>query len=129
MSPNASLPTRQIGSHLVPALGYGTMGLAGAYGTMHSDEQRLAVSTLSVWSLRVLTVFQLLDELHARGVTFWDSAWRYGDSEVLLGKWFVVTRQNVFPRADGLLGLRARASVTTSSSRPSLASRRTHSVR
>jgi aryl-alcohol dehydrogenase-like predicted oxidoreductase len=41
---------------------------------------------------------QLLDQVYARGCTFWDTADPYGDSEVLLGKWFKRTgkRNDIF---------------------------------
>ena len=67
------LPTRKIGSSNVTAIGYGAMGIAGAYGAVAPDEERL----------------QLLDEIYDRGCTFWDTADIYFDSEDLIGKWYV----------------------------------------
>ncbi|RDW82782.1 aldo-keto reductase-2 [Coleophoma cylindrospora] len=82
MSPQ--LPTRQLGKDgpYVCAMGFGTMGLSVFYGVIPSDSERLA----------------FLDQVFARGETFWDSADIYGDSEDLLGKWFKQTgkRDEVF---------------------------------
>ncbi|KAK7744104.1 hypothetical protein SLS53_003625 [Cytospora paraplurivora] len=63
MAPPASLPTKPLGKtgRQVPALGFGMMGL-----------KRLA----------------LLDRAWELGYTNWDTANSYGDSEVLIGKWF-----------------------------------------
>ncbi|KAJ8472509.1 hypothetical protein ONZ45_g16626 [Pleurotus djamor] len=66
------LPTRKIGTHNVSAVGFGTMGLSAYYGSVASDEERLAV----------------FDAAYERGCTFWDTADVYGDSEDLIGKWF-----------------------------------------
>lgn len=35
--------------------------------------------------------FEVLDRAHQLGCVYWDSAQMYGDSEELLGKWFVRT--------------------------------------
>ncbi|RDW76110.1 aldo reductase-2 [Coleophoma crateriformis] len=82
MSPQ--LPTRQLGKDgpYVCAMGFGMMGLSVFYGSIPSDSERLA----------------FLDQVFARGETFWDSADVYGDSEDLLGKWFKQTgkRDEVF---------------------------------
>ena len=51
------------------------MGIAGAYGAVAPDEERL----------------QLLDEIYDRGCTFWDTADIYFDSEDLIGKWYVLS--------------------------------------
>ncbi|KII86843.1 hypothetical protein PLICRDRAFT_43512 [Plicaturopsis crispa FD-325 SS-3] len=77
-----SLPTRKIGTHDVTAIGYGAMGIAGTYGAVDSDEQRL----------------EFLDALYAKGCTFWDTADIYRDSEDLIGKWFKRTgkRADIF---------------------------------
>jgi aryl-alcohol dehydrogenase-like predicted oxidoreductase len=53
-------------------LGLGLAGLSGVYGNSISDSERLA----------------FLDHAYNTGLTFWDSADVYGDSEGLLGKWF-----------------------------------------
>ncbi|KII86674.1 hypothetical protein PLICRDRAFT_43317 [Plicaturopsis crispa FD-325 SS-3] len=67
-----ALPTRKIGNDDVSAIGYGAMGIAAFYGKVASDEERL----------------KFLDEVYARGCTFWDTADIYKDSEELIGKWF-----------------------------------------
>ncbi|KAH8093954.1 Aldo/keto reductase [Cristinia sonorae] len=69
---SSQLPTRKIGTDQVTAIGWGAMGLSAFYGTPLPDEER----------------FKLLDAVHARGCTFWDSADIYGDSEELIGAWF-----------------------------------------
>ncbi|KAJ7030340.1 NADP-dependent oxidoreductase domain-containing protein [Mycena alexandri] len=63
-------------------IGFGAMGLSVAYGQTESDEDR----------------FKVLDAAYAAGCTFWDTANIYGDSEVLLGKWFKRTgkRADIF---------------------------------
>ncbi|KZT71534.1 Aldo/keto reductase [Daedalea quercina L-15889] len=73
-----SLPQRIIGKHVVSAIGYGCMGLSVAYARPLPDEQRL----------------RILDEVYKSGVTHWDTADAYSDSEELLGKWF--KRSEVF---------------------------------
>ncbi|OAA60295.1 aldo-keto reductase (AKR13) [Niveomyces insectorum RCEF 264] len=67
---------------LVPALGFGMMGLSYAYGEPPSDEER----------------FKILDRALALGNIFWDTADLYGDSEILLKKWFQRTgkRDQIF---------------------------------
>ncbi|PQE06733.1 short chain dehydrogenase reductase protein [Rutstroemia sp. NJR-2017a BBW] len=80
----AKLPTRALGRNgpQLPALGLGLMGLSTFYGTPGSDEER----------------FEFLDRAYELGCTHWDSAQMYGDSEVLLGKWFKRTgkRSEIF---------------------------------
>jgi aryl-alcohol dehydrogenase-like predicted oxidoreductase len=58
------------------------MGLSTFYGTPGTDEER----------------FEFLDRAYELGCTHWDSANMYGDSEVLLGKWFKRTgkRSEIF---------------------------------
>ncbi|KAJ7759555.1 NADP-dependent oxidoreductase domain-containing protein [Mycena metata] len=76
-------PTRQIGNFTFPAIGFGVMNLSAFYGEVNlSEEERLKV----------------LDAAYAAGCTFWDTANVYGDSEVLLGKWFKRTgkRADIF---------------------------------
>ncbi|KIW34449.1 uncharacterized protein PV07_01227 [Cladophialophora immunda] len=70
----AQIPLRTLGRDgpKVPALGFGLMGLSGTYGKTGNDEER----------------FQILDRALELGETFWDTSDFYGDSEVLLGKWF-----------------------------------------
>ncbi|KAI0816713.1 aldo/keto reductase [Xylaria sp. FL0064] len=80
-----STPLRQLGKNgpMVPALGFGLMGLShNIYGELASDEERFAI----------------LDRAHELGLRFWDSADLYGDSEELLGKWFRRTgkRNDIF---------------------------------
>ncbi|KAI1880117.1 hypothetical protein JX265_001738 [Neoarthrinium moseri] len=74
MAPPASLTTKPLGKtgRHVPALGFGMMGLSTAYGPFGNDEERL----------------RLLDRAWELGYTNWDTANSYGDSEVLIGKWF-----------------------------------------
>jgi aryl-alcohol dehydrogenase-like predicted oxidoreductase len=78
------LPTRKLGKNgpLVPAMGFGLMGLSAFYGQPESDEDR----------------FKVLDRAYELGETFWDSADIYQDSEDLVGKWFARTgkRNEIF---------------------------------
>lgn len=59
MSAN-SVPVRKLGKDgpSVPALGFGLMGMSGAYGTPPPDEER----------------FKLLDRAVELGETFWDTS-------------------------------------------------------
>ncbi|KAI0266190.1 Aldo/keto reductase [Gloeopeniophorella convolvens] len=69
----SQIPTRKIGNTDVPAIGYGAMGIATAYGTRgQPDDERL----------------QILDAVYESGATHWDTADVYADSEVIIGKWF-----------------------------------------
>ncbi|KAI6092925.1 Aldo/keto reductase-like protein [Hypoxylon rubiginosum] len=74
MSPPQKLPTGQLGKNgpTVPQLGFGLMGLSVGHGSVASDEDR----------------FKVLDRAWELGEVFWDSAFAYGDSEDLVGKWF-----------------------------------------
>ncbi|KAF3763026.1 Aldo/keto reductase [Cryphonectria parasitica EP155] len=74
MSSPQKLSTRQLGKDgpQVPRLGFGTMGLSVGYGPVPSEQEQLKV----------------LDRAWELGATFWDTAHNYGDSEVLIGKWF-----------------------------------------
>ena len=58
--PAQSVPLRKLGKNgpSIPALGFGLMGLSVAYGTVPSDDERLAI----------------LDRAFDLGATFWDSA-------------------------------------------------------
>lgn len=58
--PGKPVPLRKLGKNgpSVPAMGFGLMTLAGAYGTPPSDEER----------------FQILDRAVELGETFWDTA-------------------------------------------------------
>ncbi|KAJ7281059.1 NADP-dependent oxidoreductase domain-containing protein [Mycena rebaudengoi] len=67
-----TFPTRKIGGVSVSAIGFGAMGIAGAYGAVGDDEER----------------FKVLDAAYNAGCTFWDTADVYRDSEDLIGKWF-----------------------------------------
>lgn len=76
MSP---LPSKQLGhgGPTVPAMGLGLMGMSAYYVDTEntSDEAR----------------FEVLDAAYKAGLTLWDSADVYGDSEDLVGKWFART--------------------------------------
>ncbi|KAJ7255669.1 NADP-dependent oxidoreductase domain-containing protein [Mycena rebaudengoi] len=67
-----TFPTRKMGGVSVSAIGFGAMGIGGAYGAVGDDEER----------------FKVLDAAYSAGCTFWDTADRYADSEELIGKWF-----------------------------------------
>ncbi|KAG6902935.1 hypothetical protein C0995_009327 [Termitomyces sp. Mi166 len=77
------IPTRQLGKDgpMVSAIGLGAMGMGAFYGK--SDE---------------MECFKTLTYAANRGVTFWDTADMYGDSEKVLGKWFAQTgrRSEIF---------------------------------
>ncbi|KIK44201.1 hypothetical protein CY34DRAFT_80336 [Suillus luteus UH-Slu-Lm8-n1] len=66
-------PTRKIGTDDVSAIGFGAMGIGAYYGQTGPDEER----------------FKVLDKAYELGCTFWDTANIYGDSEELLGKWYL----------------------------------------
>ncbi|KIK64241.1 hypothetical protein GYMLUDRAFT_83540 [Collybiopsis luxurians FD-317 M1] len=76
------LPPRRIGNAQVHPIGFGVMGISAFYGKPEPDEERLKV----------------LDVVYDSGCTHWDSANIYGDSEVLIGKWFKKTgkRDEIF---------------------------------
>jgi aryl-alcohol dehydrogenase-like predicted oxidoreductase len=99
----AAMPKRQLGKDgpHVSALGFGVMGLSAYYGKADPDEDR----------------YKVLDRALELGITLWDSADVYGDSEELLGRWFARTgkRDEVFlatkfamvRKDDGGLGVRS----------------------
>ena len=76
----ATLSTRKIGNTPVSEIGYGAMGISAYYGAVESDVER----------------FKLLDAVYEEGCTFWDTADVYGDSEELIGKWYMslISHQN-----------------------------------
>ncbi|KAG7440146.1 Aldo/keto reductase [Guyanagaster necrorhizus] len=77
-----SLPPRKIGDALINPIGFGAMGLSSYYGAVGSDEER----------------FKILDAAYEKGCRHWDSSNIYGDSELLIGKWFKRTgrRNEIF---------------------------------
>lgn len=87
------LPTRKIGQHDVSAIGFGLMGLSAYYGPIDNDEERFKVCNGSMrHSLLTLSLtdhMKVLDAALEAGCTNWDSSDIYGDSEELLGKWYV----------------------------------------
>ncbi|EIW60312.1 Aldo/keto reductase [Trametes versicolor FP-101664 SS1] len=74
--------TRKVGNCKVSAVGFGAMSVAGLYAQVLSDAEKM----------------KLLDAVYDNGCTFWDTADAYGDSEVILGKWFKRTgkRNDIF---------------------------------
>lgn len=83
--------TRKIGSDDVSAIGFGAMGISAFYGQTEPDEERFKVKCLAdVIYLVANCPFQVLDRAYQLGCTFWDTANIYGDSEELIGKWYVV---------------------------------------
>ncbi|KAF8529426.1 Aldo/keto reductase [Gautieria morchelliformis] len=72
-------PIRKIGNTDVSAVGWGAMGISAFYGAPLPDEE-------------------LLDRAFELGITNWDSADVYADSEELIGKWFAKTgkRSSIF---------------------------------
>ncbi|SJL06556.1 related to aldo-keto reductase (AKR13), puatative [Armillaria ostoyae] len=66
-----ALTLRKIGGALINPIGFGAMGLSDFYG-----------ATL------VNPPVQILDAAYEKGCTHWDSADIYGDSELLIGKWY-----------------------------------------
>ncbi|TBU38744.1 Aldo/keto reductase [Dichomitus squalens] len=73
---------RNIGDATFPAIGYGAMGIAVAYGPPLPLEEALKV----------------LDGVYASGITHWDTADAYSDNEFIIGQWFKRTgkRNDVF---------------------------------
>lgn len=73
MKGNKDLLTKKFGKHgpEVPGLGFGCMGLSGAFAKQKPDDERYAV----------------LDHAYQSGVYLWDTADAYADSEDLLGRY------------------------------------------
>lgn len=69
-----NIPTRQLGTSgpVVPAIGFGCMGLSAYYAKPLPDVQR----------------FEILDRALEIGETFWDTADVYMDNEDFIGSWF-----------------------------------------
>ena len=67
-------PLKALGHNgpLISPLGFGLAALSIAYGPVPPDEERFAI----------------LDKAVELGCTFWDTSDVYGDSELLLAKWF-----------------------------------------
>ncbi|KAL7934367.1 NADP-dependent oxidoreductase domain-containing protein [Trichoderma chlorosporum] len=66
---------KQLGKNgpMIPSVGFGAMGIGiDCYGATGNDEERFAV----------------LDHAWKIGCTHWDTSDAYGDSEMLIGKWF-----------------------------------------
>lgn len=83
-------PTRKIGQTTVSPIGFGAMGLGGAYGQVLPDEERFQVRPSIRRSPTMRTdVTKLLDAVYAKGGpgTHIDTADKYFDSEELIGKW------------------------------------------
>lgn len=85
---------RKIGNTLVPAVGYGAMGISLFYGPTESDEERFKVCIKTIHHRIYLIVLdltasitQVLDTAYEQGCTHWDTADVYGDSEELIGRW------------------------------------------
>ncbi|KAJ7026688.1 NADP-dependent oxidoreductase domain-containing protein [Mycena alexandri] len=79
-----SYPTKQLGQNgpWVSAIGLGAGGISGAfYGKADRTE-----------------IFKMLSYAADRGVSFWDTADYYGDSEEIIGEWFAKTgrRSDIF---------------------------------
>ncbi|KAK0387408.1 hypothetical protein NLU13_5720 [Sarocladium strictum] len=84
MSSKANIPLRQLGKDgpMVPAMGFGAMGLTFHYGNPLPDED----------------IFAILDRAYELGCTFWDTADFYLLSEAAIGRWFKRTgkRDDIF---------------------------------
>ncbi|KZT70939.1 Aldo/keto reductase [Daedalea quercina L-15889] len=77
MAPS-TYPTRKLGANgpAVSAIGFGAMGVGAFYGETNTEE-----------------AFRTLTYAADRGVTFWDTADMYGNSEEVLGNWFIKTNR------------------------------------
>ncbi|KAJ7938325.1 Aldo/keto reductase [Mycena leptocephala] len=82
-STSKQFPTRQLGVNgpAVSALGFGTMGIGAYYGQTDKTE-----------------AFKTLSRAADLGITFWDTANIYGNTEEVLGEWFTQTgrRSDIF---------------------------------
>ncbi|KAK7014207.1 malate dehydrogenase [Favolaschia claudopus] len=82
-SQKTQFPTRRLGANgpSVSALGLGTMGIGAFYGQTDKAE-----------------AFKTLSRAADLGVTFWDTADIYGNTEEVLGEWFAETgrREEIF---------------------------------
>ncbi|KAJ7602511.1 Aldo/keto reductase [Mycena polygramma] len=82
-SASKQFPTRRLGANgpTVSALGFGTMGIGAFYGQTDKTE-----------------AFKTLTRAADLGVTFWDTADLYGNTEEVLGEWFTQTgrRSEIF---------------------------------
>ncbi|EDR16197.1 uncharacterized protein LACBIDRAFT_227919 [Laccaria bicolor S238N-H82] len=85
MAATTNYPQRQLGRNgpTVAKLGFGTMGIGAFYGQTTASEE---------------TILKALTYAADRGLTFWDTADIYGNSEATLGKWFETTnrRKDIF---------------------------------
>ncbi|KAJ6589458.1 NADP-dependent oxidoreductase domain-containing protein [Mycena capillaripes] len=82
--------TRKIGNDSTFfAIGFGAMGISGAYGDTETDEERFKAHYLNL-AENVLLKFNRSSTLnaHVAGCTFWDTADVYADSDELWGKRF-----------------------------------------
>ncbi|KAF8880468.1 Aldo/keto reductase [Gymnopilus junonius] len=77
------LPTREIGNDNVTAMAFGLMGMSAFYSEKSDDDEER---------------FKVLDAAIEAGLTNWDTADVYGDSEDLVGKWLKRTgkRNEIF---------------------------------
>ncbi|KAF8172771.1 NADP-dependent oxidoreductase domain-containing protein, partial [Mycena galopus ATCC 62051] len=100
-STTKQFPTRQLGANgpTVSALGFGTMGIGAYYGQTDKTE-----------------AFKTLSRAADLGITFWDTADIYGNTEEVLGEWFTQSgrRAEVFLATKfGAIDLRPDASKKT----------------
>ncbi|KAJ7452143.1 Aldo/keto reductase [Mycena galericulata] len=83
MTESRAFPTRQLGANgpVVSSLGFGTMGIGAFYGQTNKAE-----------------AFKTLSRAAELGITFWDTADLYGNTEEVLGEWFTKTglRSKIF---------------------------------
>ncbi|KAJ7153538.1 Aldo/keto reductase [Mycena crocata] len=84
-STSKQFPTRQLGARVngptVSTLGFGTMGIGAYYGQTDKSE-----------------AFKTLSRAADLGISFWDTADIYGNTEEVLGEWFAQTgrRSEIF---------------------------------
>lgn len=88
-------PTRKIGQTIVSPIGFGAMGLGGAYGKTLPDEERFQVRPVHRWSRTAhADIPKVLDAVYANdgpGMHL-DTADVYFDNEELIGKWYYPRR-------------------------------------